>query len=129
MPQQDNKPFEDILALTDKNIQNTVIFELLFKEKYFRCIAETKISGKYVFALTDYLQQLRQRSPDVAFNMTRLFRQLFINDHFVALKLIGSDPQEVHFMFAFDYPQLANEEKQNYQLIPAKLLWEDWQLN
>ena len=65
----------------------------------------------------------------MAFNMTRLFRQLFINDHFVALKLIGSDPPEVHFMFAVDYPQLATEEKQTYQLIPAKLLWEDWQLN
>jgi hypothetical protein len=58
------------------------------------------------------------------FSKVSLFLQ-----NFVAVKLIGSRPEEVHFMFAFDYPQLADEEKQAYQLIPAKLLWDDWQLN
>lgn len=124
-----NDPFEDVLTWDNKDMQNLAIFELLFKEKYFDYFAKTRLSGKYVFVITDYFQELKNQSPDLAYKMTRLFRQLFINDHMVALKLNGSNPVELHLMFAFDYAELAPQEKTTYELVPAKLLWKDMNLN
>ena len=122
-------PFEDILTLKDKTTQNLTIFELLLTEEYFKLIGKTRYSDKYVFALTDYLDDLKERSEDLAYKMLKLFRQLFLNDYIVALKLKGSYPLKVHFMFAFDYEELTPEESANYEPVPAKLLWQEMHVN
>ncbi len=122
-------PFEAILALEDKTAQNLTIFELLLKEGYIRLFAKTRYSDKYVFVLTDYLDNLVERSEELAFKMVNLFRQLFINDYIVAIKLKGSYPLEVHFMFTFDYKELTLEEAVNYELVPSKLLWQEIPVN
>lgn len=117
------------MDIEPKELQSTTIFELLLDQGYIRCVEQTADSNKYVFTLTDYIDELKKRDEHLAFQMVKLFRQLFLNDHLVAVKLKDSNPTQVRFLFGFDYPELRPEEKQYFELVPAKLLWKEIHLN
>jgi hypothetical protein len=117
------KKIDELLNIDDKAFQNRVIFEFLFTNKFFIGYQQTVFSGTYLFILTDYWEQIRADDEQMAFQMMRLFRQLFLNEHLIAVKVKNTHPLEVRFMFALDYPKLNKEEKNLFEPVPAKLLF------